>query len=61
MSHISEQGLRELSKQGILGNDQVARLDKCETCIFGKATKVKFNKKAIHSSKTSLDYIHSDL
>jgi len=26
MSHISEQGLRELSKQGILGNDQVVGL-----------------------------------
>lgn len=61
MSHISEQGLKELSKQGILRHGQVAKLDKCESCIYGKSAKVKFSKKAIHSSKAPLDYIHSDL
>ena len=40
MAHISEQGLRELSKQGILGVENVTELGQCETCIFGKSSKV---------------------
>jgi len=51
MTHINEQGLKELSKQGILRVGKVTELDKCELCIFGKVKKVKFSKKAIHSSK----------
>jgi len=61
MAHISEQGLEELSKQGIVGAGSVIALEKCETCIFGKAAKVKFSRKAIHSTKVPLEYIHSDL
>lgn len=58
MSNISELGLKELSNQGILEKDQVAGLEKCESCIYGKSTKVKFSKHVIHSSKAPLDYIH---
>ena len=61
MSHISEQGLKELAKQGILELGQSLELSKCESCINGKATKIKFKKTTIHSSKAPLDYIHSDL
>ena len=61
MAHISEQGLRELSKQGILGAEKLTDLDQCETCIFGKSSKVKFPKKENHISKAPLEYIHSDL
>jgi len=61
MSHINEQGLRELSKQAILDLGQSIGLSKCESCIYGKVAKVKFSKTAIHSSKEPLDYIHSDL
>jgi len=42
MAHISEQGLKELSKQWILGAGSVTELDKCESYIFGKSVKVKF-------------------
>ena len=31
MAHISKQGLRELSKQGILGAKSVTELDQCES------------------------------
>ena len=61
MSHISEQGLKELAKQEILGQRQVTELSKCESSIYSKAAKIKFNKTAIHSSKSPLDYIRSDL
>jgi len=43
MAHISEQGLKELSKQGKLGTGKIIDLDKCESCIFEKAAKVKFS------------------
>ena len=43
MAHISELGLKELAKQGMLKGNRVAGLDKCESCMYGKATKVKFN------------------
>ena len=29
--------------------------------MFGKQTRVKFSKTAVHSTKEKLDYIHSDL
>ena len=61
MAHINEQGLKELAKHGILSARKVTTIDKCETCIFGKSVKVKFPKKAIHSTKAPLEYIHSDL
>ena len=61
MAHINDLGLKELAKQGMSKGDQVAGLDKCESCIYEKAIEVKFNKTAIQSSKGPLDYIHSDL
>lgn len=57
MAHISELNLKELAKPGMLKGNQVAGLDKCESCIYGKATKVKFNKTTIYSSKIPLESI----
>lgn len=42
LSHVSENGLIELSKQGLLGNDKITKLELCETCIRGKSKRVKF-------------------
>ncbi|KAH9782991.1 hypothetical protein KPL71_009148 [Citrus sinensis] len=39
LAHMSEKGLKELSKQGLLGNDQITSLQFCEKCVFGKATR----------------------
>ncbi|RVW63580.1 Retrovirus-related Pol polyprotein from transposon TNT 1-94 [Vitis vinifera] len=60
LGHVSERGLNELSKQGLLGNDKLGTLEFCENCIFGKSNRVKFGN-AIHKTKGILDYIHSDL
>ncbi|KAH9762947.1 hypothetical protein KPL70_001004 [Citrus sinensis] len=60
LAHMSEKGLKELSKQGLLGTDQISALEFCEKCVFGKATRQKFNP-GKQETKNTLDYIHSDL
>ncbi|KAH9684673.1 DNA (cytosine-5)-methyltransferase 1B [Citrus sinensis] len=60
LAHISERGLRELSNQGLLGDDKVTSLKFCEKCVFGKATRLKFSL-GRKETKQTLDYIHSDL
>ena len=57
---MSEKGILILKKKGHLGNHCTRNVDFCEHCIFGKQKKVSFSK-AIHRTKGTLDYIHSDL
>ena len=42
LAHMSEKGLKELSKQGLLGTDQISSLQFCEKCVFSKATRQRF-------------------
>ncbi|KAH9670612.1 hypothetical protein KPL70_017043 [Citrus sinensis] len=60
LGHMSERGLVELSKQGVLGVDKIEPLRFCEDCVLGKSSRVKFST-GIHNSKGTLDYIHADL
>lgn len=60
LGHISLKGLKELSKQGLLGGDKIEDLVFCEDCVLGKSTRTSF-KSLVHTSKGTLDYIHSDL
>ena len=60
LGHISEAGMSILSKRGLLGDDKIEKLDFCEHCVYGKQTRVKFST-AIHRTKGTVDYIHSDL
>ncbi|TXG63651.1 hypothetical protein EZV62_010645 [Acer yangbiense] len=53
-------GYGSSEKQGLLGNVKVSKLDFCETCVLGKATKVKFDR-GKHVTKQTLDYVHFDL
>ncbi len=48
-----------LSKNDLLGGHKVKDFSFCEHCIFGKLHRKKFPK-AIHRTKGTLDYIHSD-
>ena len=60
LGHMSVKRLKELEKQGVLGNDKTEELDFREDCVFGKSTRNSFK----HSTSKSigiLDYIHSDL
>ena len=60
LGHMSERGMAELSKHGLLKGMKTGKLDFCEHCVFGKQKRVKFST-AIHRTKGTLDYIHSDL
>ena len=60
LGHMSMRGLQELCKQGILDSKLICSLDFCESCVLGKAHKLKFTK-ATHTSKSILEYVHSDL
>ncbi|KAH7550154.1 hypothetical protein JRO89_XS13G0144400 [Xanthoceras sorbifolium] len=60
LGHMSERGLSELSRRGLLCDQSTSKLDFCEHCIFGKQKRVSFST-AIHRTKGTLDYIHSDL
>ncbi|GAV91868.1 gag_pre-integrs domain-containing protein, partial [Cephalotus follicularis] len=60
LGHMSERGLSTLSKRGLLCGEQTTPLEFCEHCVVGKQTRVKFST-GTHSTKGTLDYIHSDL
>ena len=57
---MSESGLTELVKQGFLGNVNLQGMEFCETCVYGKASRMKFGT-GIQRTKGILDYVHSDL
>ena len=59
LGHMSQQGMDELSRRGLLCGQCTSKLDFCEHCVFGKQTRVRFSS-GIHSTKGILDYIHSD-
>lgn len=60
LSHISENGLNELSKQWLIQSIGIMRLNFCEHCVYSKAKRLKFTKET-HISKDRLNYIHTDL
>ncbi|CAL2238507.1 unnamed protein product [Prunus armeniaca] len=62
LGHISQKGLQELHKQGLLEGVSSCKLDFCEYCVLGKQRKVSFtSSSADNRSKEQLSYIHSDV
>ncbi|KAJ4703438.1 Retrovirus-related Pol polyprotein from transposon TNT 1-94 [Melia azedarach] len=59
LGHMSARGMQILSKWDLLCGHKVKDLEFCDHCIFGKLHRSKFPK-AIHRTKGTLDYIHSD-
>lgn len=60
LERMSEVRISILSKCGFLSDHNIGELDFCEHCLYGKQTKVKFSI-AIHKTKGTIEYIHSDL
>ena len=60
LGHMSFQGMSELSRRGLLGQQKIVDLEFCEDCVYGKAKRVRFTS-GIHTTKGPLDYVHSDL
>jgi len=60
LGHMSERGMQTLAKSDLLcGHKVVTDLGFCEHCVFEKLHCTKFPK-AIHITKGTLNYIHSD-
>ncbi|KAJ4719063.1 Retrovirus-related Pol polyprotein from transposon TNT 1-94 [Melia azedarach] len=59
LGHMSARGMQILSKGDLLCGHKIKDLEFCEHCILGKLHRSKFPK-AIHRTKGTLDYIHSD-
>ncbi|KAG8483097.1 hypothetical protein CXB51_022015 [Gossypium anomalum] len=60
LGHMSENGMVELSKKGLLDGQGICKLNFCERCVFGKQKRVRFTT-GIHNTKGTLEYIHSNL
>ncbi|CAN1842964.1 Retrovirus-related Pol polyprotein from transposon TNT 1-94 [Linum perenne] len=60
LGHMSEAGMAELSRRGLLAGCNASNLEFCEHCVFGKHKRVKFNT-SVHTTEGILDYVHSDL
>ncbi|KAG8490246.1 hypothetical protein CXB51_015516 [Gossypium anomalum] len=60
LGHMSENGMVELSKKGLLNGQGICKLNFCEHCVFGKQKRVRFTR-GIHNMMGTLEYIHSDL
>ncbi|KAG8499930.1 hypothetical protein CXB51_006489 [Gossypium anomalum] len=60
LGHMSENGMVELSKRGLLDGQGICKLNFCEHYVFGKQKRVRFTR-GIHNTKGTLDYIHSNL
>jgi GAG-pre-integrase domain/Integrase core domain len=60
LGHMSERGMTILSKEDMLFGQSTGKLDFCEDCVFGKQKMISFST-GVHSTKGTLDYIHSDL
>ncbi|PHU29000.1 CBL-interacting serine/threonine-protein kinase 16 [Capsicum chinense] len=60
LGYMSENRMTKLSMRGLLDGQSITKLEFCEHSVFGKQKRVRFTK-GIHSTKGTLDYIHSDL
>ncbi|KAG8489614.1 hypothetical protein CXB51_017589 [Gossypium anomalum] len=60
LGHMSENGMVELSKRGLLDGQGICKLNLCVHCVFEKQKRVRFTR-GIHNTKGTLEYIHSDL
>ncbi|GAA0154673.1 hypothetical protein LIER_37939 [Lithospermum erythrorhizon] len=59
LGHMSERGMQILATDDLLCGHKIKDLGFCEHCVFGKLHHNKISK-AIHRTKGTLDYIHSN-
>ena len=46
LAHVSEKGLNELNKQGLLPGNKLGGLEFCEHSVLGKQHRVRFGKRS---------------
>lgn len=59
LAHVSEGGIQTLHKQGLLGKGNLKELEFCETCVLGKARRLRFSK-SVNKTTEALNYIDSN-
>lgn len=60
LSHVSERGLVELAKKGLIGSKKLHKLEFCDYCILGIQHMVMFMS-GLHNSSKLFKHINSDL
>ena len=60
LSHMSEQGMKELYKKGLPDGMNFSNLEFCEHCLYGKHVRFSFPLGQQKSTRI-LEYIHSDI
>ena len=60
LGHMSELAMTELMKRNLLDGCTLSNMKLCEYCVFSKHKRVKFNT-SVHTTKCTLDYVHTDL
>ena len=58
LCHMSQKGLEELRRQGVLRDPKLSELEFCKYCVMRKSTRLSFDTSQSKSSAI-LDYIHS--
>ena len=53
---MSERGMAELSRRGLLGSRKTGSLQFYEHCVFGKQTRLRFSR-SVHTTRAILDYV----
>ncbi|KAG8489116.1 hypothetical protein CXB51_017164 [Gossypium anomalum] len=56
LGHMSENGMVELSKRGLLDGQGICKLNFCEHCVFKKQKRVRFTR-GIHNMKGTLEKV----
>ena len=60
LAHISERGMLELEKQGLIDGEKLGKLEFYENFVFRKSARLRFTRSE-HTTIGVLNYIHSDL
>lgn len=61
LSHISEKGLKCLTKREVLPSLKNVEMEKCSHCMAGKQTRVSFKKHPPSKKSELLELVHSDI
>ncbi|CAN1807780.1 Retrovirus-related Pol polyprotein from transposon TNT 1-94 [Linum perenne] len=61
LGHMSEKGLKVMLKQGKLEGLQSIDIDLCESCIYGKQSRVSFNTSGRTPKQEKLELVHTDV
>ncbi|KAL0756048.1 hypothetical protein Bca101_093716 [Brassica carinata] len=60
LAHMNHRSMEALARKGLIRKEEIGKLEFCEACAMGKSHKQRF-KRAKHTTKEVLEYVHTDL